>query len=291
MSFPRSCARYPTPWMSRRFSKPSVTPWTMLAIRLRVRPWRARCSPRSVGRLTTTTRSPSASDSSTVMSRDTRSSSSPRGPLTRTSSGSMKTSTPEGTGIGCFPIRLTVYLPDVRHDLAANAGAASVVARHDAARGRDDRGSHPAEDLRDLPGVDVRPPPRARHALEPGDHRLAVLGVLQPDADHVADARRADVVVVDVALLAQDPGELDLEPRRRDLDVVEVRGQPVADPRQEVGDWVRHRYRVPPTSSTWSDPARSPREPSRAGRSGTGRTCGSTRADGRSACSGCSCAS
>src|SRR6266545_2258180 len=50
---PRSAARYPTPWISRRFSKPFVTPSTMFATSDRVSPWRARSSPRSVGRVTT----------------------------------------------------------------------------------------------------------------------------------------------------------------------------------------------------------------------------------------------
>src|SRR5213082_2658584 len=138
----------------------------MLAMRLRVRPCSARCSPRSVGRFTSTTRSPSESDSSTVSSCDTRSS-----------------------------------------------GTARVVAGHDTARGRDDRRPHPAQDLRDLPRVHVGAAAGARDALEAGDDGAAVLGVLEADADDLADPRRLDLVAVDVALLAQDPGELDLESR------------------------------------------------------------------------------
>ena len=77
----------------------------MLKIRLRVSPCRARCSPRSEGRLTVT----SSSVFSTVISALTRWVSSPFGPLTRTSSGSTETITPSGRAIGCLPIRLIGY--------------------------------------------------------------------------------------------------------------------------------------------------------------------------------------
>src|SRR5215208_2322509 len=73
----------------------------MFAIRLRVSPCSARCSPRSVDRDTRT----SPSSCSTPIWRDTRSSSSPLGPFTFTSSGSIVISTPSGTAIGCLPMR------------------------------------------------------------------------------------------------------------------------------------------------------------------------------------------
>src|SRR4051794_41704007 len=123
----------------------------MFAISERVRPWSARWSPRSVGRRTTIVPSSCA----TSMSRATRSSSSPRLPLTRTSSGSMNTSTPAGTGMGCFPIRLMPASPHVGDDLAAHLLALGLVTGHDALGGRDDRGAHAAEDLGDLARVDV----------------------------------------------------------------------------------------------------------------------------------------
>src|SRR3954454_214437 len=144
-------------------------------MRLRVRPWSARCSPRSVGRLTTIV----PSSCSTVISRETACSSSPLGPLTRTTAGSMKTSTPVGTGMGSFPIRLIVRSPDVRDNLAADALSASVVAGHDAPRSGHDGSAHAAEDLGHLARRHVLAPTRARDALEAGDHRRAGLGVLE----------------------------------------------------------------------------------------------------------------
>ena len=81
--------------------KPSVTPVTMFAISERVSPCSARCSARSVGRVTMSS-SPSWR---TSIARFLRSDRSPRGPATRTTSGSIVTLTPVGTGMGFLPIR------------------------------------------------------------------------------------------------------------------------------------------------------------------------------------------
>src|SRR5947209_3384516 len=122
----------------------------MFATSVRVRPWSARWSRRSDGRVTVTAPSPC----SIFMSRETTSESSPFGPFTRTRSGSMVSSTPEGTGIGCLPIRL-IGLPDLRDDLAADAVATRVVAGHQARGGRDDCSAHAAEDARNVLRGDV----------------------------------------------------------------------------------------------------------------------------------------
>src|SRR3954470_6143394 len=175
----------------------------MLATSERVSPCRARCSPRSVGRLT----SSSASFCSTVMSRWMRSVSSPRGPLTRTSSGSMEMVTPAGTGIGLRPMRLISASPHLGYDFAADASAAGLVAGHDALGRRDDRGAHAAEHLGDAGGRDVVALPRAGRALQARDDGLALLGVLELDADQrgrMVGRRRLGLPAVDVALLGED---------------------------------------------------------------------------------------
>src|SRR3954467_4212494 len=116
----------------------------MFATSERVSPCRARCSPRSVGRVTRIS-SPSCA---TLMSRGMRSDSSPLGPCTRTTSGSTVTVTPEGTAMGFLPIRLMAACsPDLRHDLAADALLARLLSGHDAVGRRDDGGAHPALDL------------------------------------------------------------------------------------------------------------------------------------------------
>src|SRR3954467_11426506 len=111
----------------------------------------ARCSPRSVGRVTVIT----SSFCSTVMSRWMRSTSSPFGPLTRTDSGSMATVTPAGTAMGLRPIRLLERPPNLCHHFAADAAATGLVAGHDALGRRDDGGAHAAQHLRDARGRDV----------------------------------------------------------------------------------------------------------------------------------------
>src|SRR5215218_6075206 len=129
----------------------------MLAMRERVSPCSARCSARSVGRVTISS-SPSWR---TSIERFLRSWRSPRGPATRTTSGSIVTVTPVGMGMGLLPIR-DIDLPDLRDDLAADALPAGVVAGHHATRGGDDRGAHAAEHLGDGAGVHVGPLAGAR---------------------------------------------------------------------------------------------------------------------------------
>src|SRR5947209_3131122 len=132
------------------------------------------------------------------MSRFTRSVSSPLGPLTRTSSGSMATVTPAGTGMGCLPMRdmLDTGLPDLRHHFAADALDASLVAGHDALGGRNDRRPHPALDARDVGVVDVGALPGTRDAPQAGDHGLAGLGVLERDRQLPAGLARSRIVHV-----------------------------------------------------------------------------------------------
>src|SRR4051812_12059751 len=206
----------------------------MFAIRLRVSPCSARWSPRLVGRVTTIW----PSSCFTSISRLLRAPSSPFWPLTATSSGWMVIATPSGTATGCFPIRLIRSLPDPRHQLAAHAGAACLVARHDApGRGHDGR-AHAALDLRDRAGLDVLAAAGLRHALEALDDRLAVLGVLESHAQHAAHAGGLHVEALDVALLLQDARDLRLEVRSGHLDRVAVGVQAVPDAGQEVGYWI-----------------------------------------------------
>src|SRR3954471_1968639 len=135
----------------------------MLATSERVSPCRARCSPRSVGRVTVSS-SPSWA---TVMSRGMRSESSPLGPCTRTTSGSIVTVTPDGTAMGLRPIRLMAACsPDLCHDLAADALLARLVAGHDAVGRRDDGGAHATLDLAHAVGARVVALAGARDAAQ-----------------------------------------------------------------------------------------------------------------------------
>src|SRR3954464_14630096 len=184
----------------------------MFATSERVSPCSARCSARSVGRRT----SSSPSSWTTSMARFLRSSSAPRGPATRTTSGSTVTVTEEGTGMGFLPIRDMVKSddrggvdglhasPDLGPDFAADARGAGLVAGHDAVRGRQDGGAHAAQDLRDVLGVHIGPPAGTGHPAQAGDHRGPVLGVLEPHEDLLrggAGHAGGLVEALDVALL------------------------------------------------------------------------------------------
>src|ERR1019366_7296716 len=216
----------------------------MFATSERVSPCRARCSPRSVGRLTTSC-SPSRA---TSMSLWMRSDSSPLGPFTRTDPGSIATVTPAGTAIGCLPIldiARSAPSPDLGEDLAADARRARVVAGHHAMRGGHDRRAHAPEHLRDVLGIDVCAPSRTRNATQPRDGRTSVLGVLQPNLDQLPDALTGcgkDRPRLYVPLLGQYPRQLALHFGRGNLDRL-VRGvDRVAHAREEISDRIGHRH-------------------------------------------------
>src|SRR3954449_6313830 len=124
-----------------------------------------------------------------------------------------------GNGDGLAADTTHGCLPDLRHDLAADARLAGIVAGQDA-RGRgDDRGAHAALDLADPVGRGVVALARARDAAQALDGRPAVLGGIELDADDLAGwggGRRLHLVAVDVALLLEDPGHLDLQLGRGD---------------------------------------------------------------------------
>ena len=105
-------------------------------------------------------------------------------------------------------------LPDLRDELSADALLAGVVAGHHASRGGHDRGAHAAEHLGHRLRVDVGPLAGARDALQAGDDGLAALRVLQLDEDAVAGSpglARDDLVSLDVALLRENAGHIQLE--------------------------------------------------------------------------------
>src|SRR5215831_4504862 len=209
----------------------------MFAMSVRVRPWSARSSPRSVGRVTTIV----PSSWLMPMRVGTTWRSSPFGPETVTRPGSTDTSTPAGTSMGFLPIRL-ISLPDETDHFAADAFALGGAARDDAAGRGQDCGAHAAEHARQpvLAGVD--PPARLGDALEVGQHALAPAAVLQLDDERRVGARLGDMEVADVALLLEDAGDLDLELRVRHLRAVVQRLVGVADPREHVGDRIgEHR--------------------------------------------------
>src|SRR4051812_29893927 len=258
----------------------------MFATSVRVRPCSARSSPRSVGRVTTT----SPSRCSIFIRAGTCCCSVPSGPATATRAGSIVTVTPSGSGMGALPI-LLIALPDEGHHFAADAALLRGAARDETGRGREDRDAHPAEHARKavLPGVD--PAARLRHALQARYDPLAVAAELEVD-DQGIEALvflPLDVIVADVALLLEELGDAHLHPRARHGCVLVQRLVGVADAGEHVCDRIG-QHRSLPTSSTSSCRELRPGARARGGRSGRGRTCGRPRAGGRTGCSACSCA-
>src|SRR5882762_1466155 len=232
---PWSTARYPVPLISRSLAKPVVTPVTMFAISVRVRPWSARFCCASSGRCTAIFPS---SRSIFMLSWNVRVSW-PFGPLTLTVWPSILMSTPLGMATGIRPILLMSYLalPDIRQDLATEALALRLAAGHEAGRGRDDRDAEPAEHARHLVLPGVHAEPGLRDAAQTGD-RGDLADVLQAEHE-LARVRLFDPR--DVALVAQDAGDLGLHPARRDGNGLVARDRRIADAREKVGDRiVRH---------------------------------------------------
>src|SRR5918998_5502483 len=138
--------------MSSSFLKPSVTPVTALATRLRARPWNLRSSPSS--RSSEATSVPLSCANTMPGGSGCRSL--PLGPCTSTASPATLTVTPFGIGIGFLPIRdMWHFLPDVAEHFAADARLAGGAAGHHAARRRQDAGAEAAEHLRHLLNAEV----------------------------------------------------------------------------------------------------------------------------------------
>src|SRR5689334_933316 len=132
----------------------------MFATRVRVSPWSARSSPRSVGRVTVTT--PSSCEIAIRVG--TRCDSVPSGPLTVTfPPADTSTVTPSGISIGVLPILLMCLLgssvarsrsecarlPHEREHLAAHAALRGLARGDHPGRGGQDRGAEPTEDARE----------------------------------------------------------------------------------------------------------------------------------------------
>ena len=85
-----------------------------------------------------------------------------------------------------------------------------------------------------LPDVHAAAGPR--HALDVRDDRLVARRVLQVNPDGLLRAFLGQLVVDDVALFLQDPGDLHLQPRGGHVHLRVARLERVADSRQHVGD-------------------------------------------------------
>src|SRR5258708_11696057 len=146
----------------------------MLAIRERVRPWRARWRVCSVGRLTVIR----PSSTLITISGCTSSSSWPRPPLTVMWVPLKSISTPSGTGIGSLPMR-DIRSPDVADDLSAQAFFEGLPAAHEAMRSGKNYSAEPAEHAGDLGLTSIDTQAGTADPLETVDRTTTLLPRLQ----------------------------------------------------------------------------------------------------------------
>src|SRR4029079_653154 len=190
------------------------------------------------------------------------------------------------------------WLPDVGEDFPTYTLAIGLSVGEQALAGRDDRDAEAAEHLGQRGVLRVHAQAGLADPAYAGDGALAVATVLELDVQRLADHTLVvrDVEGGDVPLLLEDLSDalLELAVRHRHRVVVRLVG--VAQTREHVCDRVSHRHGrmalshrgfVQPragrpsaivceviTSWTWSRRGAHRGEPSPAGRSGTGRTCG-----------------
>src|SRR5262245_45130476 len=173
--------------MSSSFLKPSVTPNTALATRLRASPWNFARS--ASGRSSDATRVPSCCAKSTPGG--TICLSFPFGPWTSTASPAIFTDTPFGIGIGFFPMRdifescwpSAQALPHVAQHFAADAGLLSRAPRHHASGRGEDVRPQSTEHGRHIVDTKIDAATRPADALDAGDDALAARAVLQEHPD------------------------------------------------------------------------------------------------------------
>src|SRR5437763_1198000 len=163
---PCAWARKPTPTSARRFSKPLVTPSTMLATSARMVPDMALAwfeLPRALNTIC----SPSFFTSTLGSAARAMV---PSGPFTEIWLEAIVNSTPLGTGTGYLAI-LDMFISgnDAQH-FAADAVGARLAVGHHAARGRQDRHAQAVHHARNVVAPLVDAQARFRHALEALDH-------------------------------------------------------------------------------------------------------------------------
>src|SRR5688572_14797339 len=265
--------------MSSSFLKPSVTPATALATRLRASPWNLRSSPSS--RSSDATSDPLSCAKTIPGGTGWRSF--PFGPCTSTASPAIFTVTPFGIGIGFLPIRditefpvgprpkacgprgLRPSSPYVAEHFAAHARLAGGPARHHAARGRQNAGAEAAEHRRHVLDAEVDATAGAADALEPADHALAVRAVLQEQPDHrprllpgLLGRSLHHAEALDVALILQDPRDFRLQLAGGQIDARVLGDHRVADARDHVGNRISHllfslNFQLPTSNSqSWA---------------------------------------
>src|ERR1700722_2161036 len=141
-------------------------------------------------------------------------------------------------------------LPDFAEDLAAYAFFACLTAGHDAARGGHYADAKSALYTLDLVAADIDAAAGARNARKVADSSFVVGTVLQVHAQHVAATLFSGLVVGNIALFLQNAGDLGLQLRGRNIQLLVARTDGIAQARQEICYWIgkAHRFSFIPRS-------------------------------------------
>src|ERR1700678_4504478 len=214
------------PTMSSSLVQPLVTPSTAFETSARVRPCRAASS--SFSR----TASSVPSFFSSVIPVGSMAVSLPFGPSTSTVLPCTVYFTVAGSGIGFLPIRdISISwdaLPDFAEDLAADAFAPRLPAGHYAPwRGHDADAEATLHPL-DFIAADIDAAARARNARQVANGGFVVGAVLEVDPQHCA-------------------GNLGLQLRRRNIQLLVARTDGIADARHKVGYWIGQTHSLSST--------------------------------------------
>src|SRR5512137_302920 len=252
---PASSARKPTPEISRPFVKPALTPVTMLAMRVLMRPCMA-----PARRLSWVVRMLRVLPSwTTSISRGSVLERFPLGPETLISPPATPTVTLSGRAMIFFPIRdmdvsPDCRLPDVADDLAAHVLQPGFLVRHDPPGRRHDGHPEPVEHLGDLLARNVDPPARFAHPLKVLDDALLRVRVLEVDLEDVLLVGvLLHVEPADVAGPFQDLHDLQVHPRELGVHAPELHPVGVTDSRHHIRNRIGHTHKsfsLQSTSST-----------------------------------------
>src|SRR5882762_6761849 len=228
--------------MSSERVNPCVTPRIMLATSVRVRPWSSRERRESLGRSTRT----SPLSTVTFISRSSFCTTLPLGPSTFTRPGWAVTFTLSGILMASLPMRdMAAGLLTRRWRSARRRGAAcDPLHFHEHAPGSgEDRDPQAVHHLGDVGVLHVAA--QARLGLPPdladgGAPGLVVLEEhLQGALPAVVGARH----LADESLVAEHLADLMLDVARGQVNLLEPRALGVADPGQQIGNWIGHAHR------------------------------------------------
>src|SRR6202167_3328880 len=232
------------PTISSSLVQPLVTPSTAFETSARVKP----CSAASSSFSRTARRMPSFFSS--VMPVGSKAVSLPLGPSTSTVLPCTVYFTVAGSGIGFLPIRdICFLLPDFAENLAADAFAPCLPSGHYAPRGGHDTDAEPALYPLDLIPADIYTASGARNAREVADSGFVVGAVLEVHTQHGTAILFRRLVVGDVAFFLEDAGNLGLQLRGRNIQLLVARTDGVADARHKVGYWIGQTHSL--SSTPW----------------------------------------